>query len=192
MSRGCLLLAWALVLLSAVLGSACSGVSDRVKDSAETVLTLRSGTLSDLRLRVGDGPFTIYEVPPGEMLTVVEEAAILARGQGGRPVGGIFVSELRGEVVAKERPAHEAHKDGYADPFLSAMVATVRPLLDRPMASSVEIHAIRSGPFHHGIVIWERDMPGWIREVLRKRRAAADAPLAPIPVPHESPLRRIP
>lgn len=176
----------------ALCGSACSGVSDRVKDSAETVLTLRSGTMSDLRLRVGEGPFHTYEVPPGEMLTVVEEAARRARGQGGRPVAGIFVSELRAEVTAKERPPDQAHEDGYEAPFLSAMVATVRPVLGRPEASTVEIHGIRSGPFHHGVVAWERDMPGWIQAVLRARQEAADAPLAPIPAPEEVPLRRIP
>ena len=184
------------VLACSLLGSGCSGVSDRVKDTAETVLTLRSGTMSDLRLRVGDGPFTTYDVPPEEMLTVVEEAARSARGRGGRPVAGIFVSELRGEVVAKERPPDKAHEDGYADPFLSAMVATVRPVTNRPDVSSVEIHAIRSGPFHRGVVAWERDMPRWIGAVLRARRAVADAPLAPIPAPQdapqEPPLRRIP
>ena len=74
--------------------SACSGIDDTVKDSAETVLTLRSGTMSDLRKRVGQGPFRTYEIPPAEMLEILEEAVGEARGRGDRPIRAVFVSEL--------------------------------------------------------------------------------------------------
>lgn len=171
----------AALLVSAYLLAACSGVDEQVRDTAETVLTLRSGTMSDLRRRTGSGPFTTYAVPPAEMLDVLEEAARQARGRGGRPVKAIFVSELRREVVAKERPPDEADDDGYRAPFVSAMLVNVWPVPGDVNTSRVEIHEIRSGPFHKGSVAWTRDMPGWIDAVLEKRRSVAAAPLAPIP-----------
>ena len=176
------------VLLCAVLCSACSGIDEQVRDSAETVLTLRSGTLTDLRRQTGSGPYTRYELPPEEMLDVVAEAARKARGKGDRPVSAIFVSEFRREVVAKERPPDEADDDGYAAPFLSAMLVNVWPVRGAADVSRVEIHAIRSGPFHKGSVAWVRDMPGWIEEVLEKRRSVAAAPLQPIPEERLKPI----
>jgi len=169
------------LLLLALCLAGCSGVSDQVKDSAEHVLTLRQGTMTDLRRRVGTGPYRVYEVAPDEMLGVLEDAARKARGKGGRPVSAVFVSEFRREIVAKERAPDEADDDGYSKPFLSAMLANVWAVDGRADASRVEIHAIRSGPFHKGAVAWERDMPRWIDEVLQARRAVADAPLAPLP-----------
>jgi hypothetical protein len=145
--------------------------------------------MSELRQRVGSGPFRIYELAPGEMLEVLEEAVGEARGVGGKPVSGVFVSERRRQVVAKERPADEADDDGYSKPFLTAMVATVWPVEGRPEACRVEIHAMRSGPFHTGRIQWERDMPAWIERVLTRRRSAAAAPLAPLPpIPELKPI----
>ena len=177
------------LLLGILLLGACSGIDESVRDSAETVLTLRSGTMTDLRRQTGSGPYTRYDVPPDEMLDVLAEAARKARGKGGRPVSAIFVSEFRREVVAKERPPDEAGDDGYRAPFLSAMLVNVWPVTGRAGVSRVEIHAIRSGPFHKGSVAWVRDMPRWIEEVLEKRRSVAAAPLQPIP---EEPLKPIP
>ena len=170
----------------------CSGLDDNVKDSAETVLTLRSGTMSDLRQRVGQGPFRTYEIPPDEMLEILEEAVGEARGRGDRPIRAVFVSENRRQVVAKEREGEHRDDDGYSKPFVTAMVATVYPIRERPEASRVEIHAIRSGPFHGGRVRWERDMPTWIDRAIQKRRSAAAAPLAPIPTEAEPGLKPIP
>jgi len=144
------------LLLGTVLLGACSALDESVRDSAETVLTLRSGTMTDLRRQTGSGPYTRYELPPEEMLDVVAEAARRARGKGDRPVSAIFVSEFRREVVAKERSPDEADDDGYAAPFLSAMLVNVWPVRGDPSVSRVEIHAIRSGPFHKGRVAWAR------------------------------------
>ena len=168
----------ALTALLCLAASACATgpMGNQVTEVAENVLTLQRGTMSELRTRRGQGPFVTYEVAPEEMLEVLEQAARMARGAGGRPVSAVFVSKLRREVVAKERTAEQAHDDSYGPPFRSAMLAVVHPVRGRPGASKVEIHAIQRGPFHQGQVDWERSMPGWIEEVLADR-----APLAPIP-----------
>ncbi|MGW8320291.1 MAG: hypothetical protein ACWGSD_01930, partial [Thermodesulfobacteriota bacterium] len=49
----------------------------------------------------------------------------------------------------------------------SAMVAMVHPVPGEPQASRLEIHAMNKGPFHRGVIDWERSMPRWIEEVLR-------------------------
>jgi hypothetical protein len=169
----------ALVLLLSPLLAAC--VSDDVKETAETVLTLQSGTVSELRDRRGNGPFTTYDLAPEVMLGVVEAAARKARGADGEPVRAVFVSELRGEVVAKERAGEGAQDDGYTAPFRTAMLAVVHRVPGRGDQSRVEIHMIQRGPFHRGVVDWTRDMPGWIQAVLAERAAQEAAPLTPIP-----------
>jgi hypothetical protein len=153
-----------------------------VRESAETVLTLRFGTMSDLRARRGTGPRKRYDLPPDRLLEVVERAAYRARGKGGVPVQAVFVSKLRREVVAKERDGEDAADKGYGAPFLSALLAVVHEVPGEPEASDLEAHEIRSGPFHQGVVRWERDLPGWIDEVLREERApAATGRVKPIP-----------
>lgn len=158
----------ALLGLLAPLVWACSGP---VGESAETVLTLQSGTMSELRACRGRGPFLHYDVPPREMMEVIGDAARKARGAGGKPVRAVFVNPHRNEVIAKERTAEEASDTGYPAPFRSAMLASVYPVANNPNASRVEIHAIERGPFHSGRVNWTRDMPCWINEVLAERRA---------------------
>jgi len=166
------------VLLACLLLSALTGcVSDEVKETAKTVLTLQGGTVSELRDRRGSGPFTTYDVAPGEMLGIVERAARRARNKDGEPVRAVFVSAARGEVVAKEREDELASDDGYGAPFRTAMLAVVHPVRDRPDQSRVEIHMIQRGPFHRGVVNWTRDMPTWIAAEI----AEAAAPVAPLP-----------
>ncbi len=168
-----------LALLSAFLLVGC--VSDEVMESAETVLTLQSGTMSELREKRGTGPFRTYDLPPATMLGVVEEAARRAVDEAGEPVRAVFVSERKGEVVAKERGGEHAEDDGYEAPFRTAMLAVVHRVRGRSDASRVEIHMIQRGPFHRGVVNWTRDMPTWIDQVLAERKAQEAAPLAPIP-----------
>ncbi len=168
-----------LALLLALPLAGC--LSDDVTETAETVLTLQSGTISELRERRGTGPFTTYPYAPDMMLRMVEQAAGMARNEDGEPVRAIFVSELRHEVIAKEREGKEAEHDGYAAPFRTAMLAVVHPVRGRPGASRVEIHMLQRGPFHRGVVNWTRDMPGWITLVIEDWKAQEAAPLAPLP-----------
>lgn len=167
------------LLLAAPLLAGC--VSDDVKETAETVLTLQSGTMSELRDRRGTGPFTTYDLTPDVLLGVVEEAARMARGAGGEPVRAVFVSERRGEVVAKEREGEDAQDDGYSAPFRTAMLAVVHRVPGRADQARLEVHMIQRGPFHRGVINWTRDMPGWIQAVLSERAVQDAAPLTPIP-----------
>jgi hypothetical protein len=157
-SLGALLLALGLV--------SCTS-SKEVKEIAENVLTLQSGTIRELRSRTGQGPYTTYDVPPEQMLAVLDVAARKAVGCDGSPVVAVFVSPRYGEVIAKEREPAKAADDGYTDPFRTAMIAVVRPVPGDPSKSLVEIQEIRRGPFHGGCVAWRRDMPGWIAQTLR-------------------------
>lgn len=164
------------VVLAAVL-SACSGVDESVRESAETVLTFQSGTISSLRDKRGTGPYTTYPYAPDEMLTILEAAARKARNDVGEPVQAVFVYENAREVVAKERGGEDGRDTAYEDPWRTAMVATVLPVRGDPKSSRVEIHAMQRGPFHKGVVQWERDMPGWIDAVIAER----DAPVMALP-----------
>ena len=90
-----------LLLASAWAGAGC--VSKEVRDSAKDVLTLRSGTVSELRDQRGQGPFHLYDVAPSEMLQVAAAACRKAVGLRGRPVTTVEVSPRYGEVTAKEQ-----------------------------------------------------------------------------------------
>lgn len=151
---------------------ACAGddTTDQIKEVAENVVTLQSGTMTELRELRGQGPFRRYEQPPDVMLEVIEEAIGHARGLGGREVAGVWVSKRRGEVVAKEREPDEADSEKYSLPFRSAVLVIVHPVLGEPNVSQVEMHATHRGPFHKGRVAWQRDLPRWIDDVLRQRR----------------------
>ena len=156
-------------------------VSETVTEVAETVLTLQSGTISELRDRRGSGPYRSYPFARGEMLTIVEAAARKARGAGDEPVRAVFVYERAGEVIAKERSAEEAADDAYDGAFRTALYAAVLPVIGDRSQSRVEIHAIDRGPFHKGVVRWARDMPRWIDEVIAERAAIESGPIAPLP-----------
>jgi len=169
----------AVVLALLLAGGGC--MNKRTIEALETTATLQTGTMSDLHARRGRGPFTTYDLPPAEMLGVLEQSARKARGLGGKPVSAIFVSENRLQVVAKERPPDEADDDGYAAAFRTAMLAIVHPVHGRKDACRVEIHSIGRGVFHPGVVAWQRDMPGWIDAVMKERRAQEAAPLKAVP-----------
>ena len=156
---------------------ACSGVDDSVTEAAETVLTLQSGTISELRNKRGTGPFETYPFPPDEMLTILEAAARKARNDVGEPVQAVFVYEDAREVIAKERAGKDGRDTAYDEPFRTAMYAGVFPVRGDTKASRVEIHAVQRGPFHKGVVQWQRDMPRWIDEVIKER----EAPVMAIP-----------
>ena len=158
--------------LAVLLLAACASddSTEQIKEVATNVVTLQSGTMSELRERRGQGPFRRYEESPETMLEVVEEAMGSARGLGGHEVAGVFVSRRRLEVIAKEREPAKAHIKKYGMPFRSAVLVIVHPVEGEPEASRLEIHATQRGPFHKGRVAWQRDLPGWIDDVLRRRR----------------------
>ncbi len=154
------------VSLVAVCG--CSGISDNTREIIANVKSLRFGSMTQLRERRDTGPFRTYAVAPRAMLDILERAARKARGEGGKPVKAVFVSERKLEVVAKEREPEFSEQTGYSDQFVSAMLAVVHPVASDPNQCRVEIHEIRGGPLHRGVVNWEADMPRWIDEVMRE------------------------
>lgn len=158
------------VVLALALGSSASGcrLSETERDSVRDVLTLRRGTISDLRALRLTGPFTRYEVPPGEMLLVVADAAGKARDSRGRPARR-RVSPRYGEVVAKESAPEAPPDPSYDDEWSTAAVITVHPVANEPEASRVEFHAARRSVLMGGLTDWNRSLPGWIDEVLRAR-----------------------
>lgn len=164
------------LLLVAVLLPACR-VSESVQTSARDVLTLRNGTIHELRERRGQGPFVRYEVAPEAMLDVLAAAAGRARDLAGRPVTGIAVSKRYGHVVAKER-APDAPKDpGYSEDWRTAVVAIVHAVPGEPRASRVEIHGTRRSPLLGGANDWERALPAWIEQELAARGLPPGRPL---------------
>ncbi len=169
------------LVLCLVAGTLAGCVSDRVREAAETVLTLQSGTISELRDRRGSGPYRTYPFARDEMLTIVETAARKARGAGGDPVRAVFVYERAGEVIAKERSAEDAADDAYEGDFRTALYVAVLPVIGDRTQSRVEIHAIDRGPFHKGVVRWAHDMPRWIDEVIAERAAIESGPVKPLP-----------
>jgi hypothetical protein len=133
------------------------------------VLTLRNGTMSELKARRGQGPFRIYQVPPVEMLGVVATACGKAVGQRGRPVTVVEISQRYMEVSAKEQ-AHDAPKDAsYGDDWISAVLVIVHPDAAQPDLSRVEWHTTARSPLIGCSVDWERVLPGLIEAELRAR-----------------------
>jgi len=168
-------LACALGLSAALAGCASSGDADLYREVATNLVTLQQGTTSELRDMRGTGPFREYDVPPAEMVEVLEKAFERADGRGAPPYVHVYVSRRYGEVLAKE---FEGARDTYADPFLSAAIAIVHEVREDEGRCRVETHHLRRGPFHGGSVAWGRDLPGWIEEALAARDART---LKPIP-----------
>lgn len=167
------------LLLTLATAPACSGISETTQETIVNVLTLQRGTISELRTRRGTGPFRTYAVPPDRLLAAAHRAAGMARGEDGKPLPAIWLSEDRREVIAKERRGEDAQDDGYSKPFRSAMIAFVHPVPGAPGQSRVEVHAMHRGPFHRGTVDWERDMPRWIDAALREP-APGDSRISPL------------
>jgi hypothetical protein len=140
------------LLAAALLVSACSGMSDDTKEAVENVVTLQTGAVSDLRKCRGMGPFRDYEVPPEEMLYVIEGVLL-----GKTPAVWVNLDAL--EVVAKERVGGLAASDEYDEDWLSAVSVMVHPVVGHPGRSRVEVHSVQKGKFKKGWIAWEREIP---------------------------------
>lgn len=149
---------------------ACSASSRKnVKEVAETVLTLQSGTVSELKARRDTGPFRDYAVPPAEMMGLVE-------GVLRSKVVAVFPEPLQQVVVAKEREGKEALDDSYAPAFRTAVVVFVHAVPGDATRSRVEVHACQRGPFHRGSIDWEAELPALLDAAVARRQA----PLRPL------------
>jgi len=159
-----------------VLLAACSSgkQAEQVKEIAVNVVTLQSGTTSELRDRRDTGPFVEYDVPPDEMLDVLEGAMLRAGGADGPPWVKAYPSRRYGEVVGKE---FEKRTATYKDTFRTAAIAIVHPDPEDPARCRVETHHTRRGPFHGGSVRWQAGLPGWIDEELAERAAKKVKPI---------------
>jgi len=161
----------ALVVACVAAGPACSsGTGKTVQEVAVNVLTLQSGTVSELRDLRGTGPFLAYDVPPDEMMGIVE--AVLRT-----KVVAVFPNPRAFEVVAKERLGAEAADDWYAPPSRSMVVVIVHPAAGGGPGSRVEIHAMDRGPFHRGHIAWERELPPLLNDAVRHRGSTPIRPL---------------
>ena len=158
-----------------VAGCGETGTAKQVREIAVNVVTLQTGTTSELRDRRGTGPFHEYAVAPDGMVQVLEDAMRRAAGDGKPPWVEVYASKRYGEVVAKEFDEPSA---SYEDPFRTAAIAIVHPVPEDPGRCRVEMHDVRRGPFHGGSVRWREGLPGWIEAELADR---ANGRLKPIP-----------
>ncbi len=167
---------WIPVAILALLCVACgdTGTAAQVRELAENVVTLQTGTTSELRDQRGTGPCRGYDVGPDEMVEVLEDAMKRADGKGEPPYVKTFASKRYREVVAKE---FEKRRATYKDTFLTAAIAIVHPVAGDPSRCRVEMHDTRRGPFHGGSVKWGRDLPGWIDAELAERAAGTIKPI---------------
>lgn len=150
---------------------ACSSATGKtVQEIAVNVLTLQSGVVSELRDMRGTGPFLVYDVPPDEMMGIVE--AVLRT-----KVVAVFPNTRAYEVVAKERLGAEAADDWYGPASRSMVVVMVHPAAGGGPGSRVEIHATNRGPFHRGNIAWERELPPLLDDAVRHRGATPIRPL---------------
>ena len=163
-----------LVAVGALAACGDTGTAKQALEIAENVVTFQTGTTSELRDRRGTGPFREYDVPPDEMLEVLEAAMRRAAGDREAPWVKVYPSKRYGEVVAKE---FAERKSSYKDPFRTAAIAIVHPIRDEPARSRVEMHHVRRGPFHGGSVRWQAGLPGWIDAELAARAARQVKPI---------------
>jgi hypothetical protein len=161
------------VALSGALALALASLSACSKDAretAKTVLTLQSGSMTALRAQRGDGPFRTYPVPPREMLSIV--AAVLKT-----KVVAVFEEPHRGEVSAKEREAKLATADTYADAWKSAVIVFVHPVPGDDGSSKVEFHSAQKGPFDAGCIRWDAELPLLLDDAVAHRGTTPIRPL---------------
>lgn len=164
-----------LLLLLVLGGCGETGTAKQVREIAENVVTLQTGTTSELRDRRGQGPFRDFDVAPDEMVEVLEAAMKRAGGGGEAPWVKVYASRRYREIVAKE---FEKPSATYKDPFRTAAIAIVHPVPGDASRCRVEMHHTRRGPFHGGSVRWQAGLPGWIDAELVERREGG---LKPIP-----------
>lgn len=164
----------AFVLVVLVVASALAGCGSSTgklaAESAATVFTFQSGTMSELKERWGSGPFREYDVPPAEMVALA--GAVLRT-----KVVAVFEEPGRGEVIAKERAGKDAADDFYAPAFRSAVAVWVHPVPDAPGRCRVEVHAVQRGPFHRGSIDWERELPPLLDAAAARRGTTPIRPL---------------
>lgn len=158
-------------IVVALLLAACKGgVSEDTKKAVENVVTLRTGTVSELHALYGTGPFRDYAVPPGEMVDLA--TAVLKTF-----VPAVFANERTLTVVAKERKGKDAWVDDYSPEWHSAVIVFVHRVVGNPDACRVEIHATNRGTFHKGSIAWEQVLPGRLDEAVAKRGRTPIRPL---------------
>jgi len=138
--------------------------------AAKTVLTLQTGTMTELKETRDTGPYRDYDVPPGEMIDLVADVLRTK-------VVAVFPEPRFGQVIAKERAGKEAADDSYSPAFRSAVIVFVHRVVDAPSRSRVEIHSIQRGPFHRGSIDWEGELPGLLDAAVARR---GRTPLRPI------------
>lgn len=156
---------WALALalfaaVAAISGCASdsSGSSDPsstealAKDALVNLVTLQTGTITEIDQRRGTGPFKTYPLSVPKMMEVV--TAVLKT-----QVPAVFPCPNARKVIAKERKGKDALSDEYDPPFASAVGVYLEPIEPGQTSCRVEIHAIRRGPFHQGHIDWERILP---------------------------------
>jgi hypothetical protein len=161
----------ALCALAAVT-TACGSMDPDTKETIENVLTLQQGAVSNVRELRGRGPFRDYPVAPAQMLDLATKV-LKAR------VPAVFPNVRALEVVAKERIGKTANDEWYTGAWVSAVVVIVHPVDGEPDRSRVEIHATQRGPFHHGHIAWEKDLPAALDAAV----AARGRPSPPPPPP---------
>ncbi|MCC7139928.1 MAG: hypothetical protein IT460_16015 [Planctomycetes bacterium] len=159
-----------LAVLAAALSACSASTRKTAGEMAETVFTLQTGTMSELKDRWGSGPFRDYDVPPDEMVPLV--GAVLRT-----KVVAVAEEPRFRRVFAKERAGKDAADDFYGPAFRSAVAVFVHPVDDAPGRCRVEVHAVQRGPFHRGSIDWEREVPPLLDEAVRRRGTTPIRPL---------------
>jgi hypothetical protein len=161
----------ALAAGTALLAGGCSSdPDDQVSQVAKDVLTLKSGTVSELKAQRGAGPFREYPVPQDVLFDVVVEV-LEAK------VAAVFPNRKAHEVVAKERAGKDRYDDWYAPDWRSAVVVYVHPVPGDDGRSKLEIHATNRGPFHKGCIAWCAELPALLDAAVARRGSGGIRPL---------------
>jgi hypothetical protein len=160
----------AAALAAVALGACASDPDDEVTKVAKEVLSLKSGTVSELKAQRGAGPFREYPLAQDDLYDLVVEV-LEAK------VAAVFPNRKAFEVVAKERTGKDKHDDWYAPDWRSAVVVYVHPVPGDDARSKLEIHATNRGPFHRGAIAWQRELPALIDAAVARRGPGRIRPL---------------